>query len=106
MDLVISIIIENIEEENLRPELIADKLSINTRNLYRRFKKITSLSPNDFIKDYRFTLAAKLLVTTSLTIQEIIYKVGITNKSYFYREFFKKYNMTPKEYRLNKELDQ
>lgn len=99
MDSVISIIDENIEEENLRPELIADKLGINTRNLYRRFKKITSLPPNDFIKDYRFTLAAKLLVTTSLTIQEIIYKVGITNKSYFYREFFKKYNMTPKEYR-------
>lgn len=99
MDSVISIIDENIEEENLRPELIADKLGINTRNLYRRFKKITSLPPNDFIKDYRFTLAARLLVTTSLTIQEIIYKVGITNKSYFYREFFKKYNMTPKEYR-------
>jgi Signal transduction histidine kinase len=98
MESVISIINENIEKENLR-ELIADKLGINTRNLYRRFKKITSLPPNDFIKDYRFTLAAKLLITTSFTIQEVIYKVGITNKSYFYREFFKKYNMTPKEYR-------
>lgn len=102
MDSVISIINENIEEENLRPEFIADKLDMNTRSLYRRFKKITSLSPNDFIKDCRFTLAAKLLVTTNLTIQEIIYKVGITNKSYFYREFFKKYNTTPKEYRSGK----
>lgn len=102
MDSVISIINENIEEENLRPELIADKLDMNTRSLYRRFKKISDLSPNDFIKDYRFTLAAKLLVTTNLTIQEIIYKVGITNKSYFYREFFKKYSMTPKEYRSGK----
>ncbi len=102
MDSVISVINENIEQENLRPELIADKLDMNTRSLYRRFKKITSLSPNDFIKDYRFTLAAKLLVTTNLTIQEIIYKVGITNKSYFYREFFKKYSVTPKEYRSGK----
>jgi len=25
--------------------------------------------------------------------------VGISNKSYFYREFARKYNMTPKEYR-------
>lgn len=100
MDSVILIINNNIEEENLRPELIAEKLGITTRNLYRRFKKITSLSPNDYIKDYRFTLAAKLLVTTNLTIQEIIYKVGITNKSYFYREFLKRYNMTPKEYRM------
>ena len=99
MNSVISIIKENLEKENLRPELIADKMGMNTRNLYRRFKKVASTSPNDFIKDYRFVTAAKLLVTTNLTIQEIIYKVGINNKSYFYREFFKKYNMTPKEYR-------
>ena len=99
VDAVIAIIEENIEQENLRPELIADKLGINTRGLYRRFKKITSSTPNDFIKDYRFKLAAQLLVTTNLTTQEVIYKIGITNKSYFYREFVKKYNVTPKEYR-------
>jgi len=97
---VMTIINNNIEEENLRPELIAEKLGITTRNLYRRFKKIASLSPNDFIKDYRFTTAARLLITTNLTIQEIIYKVGINNKSYFYREFLKKYKVTPKEYRM------
>ncbi len=102
MDSVIAIITNNLEEENLRPEFIADRLNMSTRSLYRRFKKISALSPNDFIKDYRFTFAAKLLITTNLTIQEVIYKVGITNKSYFYREFLKKYSMTPKEYRSRK----
>ncbi|MCD7935489.1 MAG: helix-turn-helix domain-containing protein [Tannerellaceae bacterium] len=99
LDEVTKIINDNLEKESLRPELIADELGINTRNLYRRFKKISSLSPSDFIKDYRFTHAAKLLVTTNLHVQEIIYKVGINNKSYFYREFLKKYGVTPKEYR-------
>lgn len=102
MDSIVTIISENLESENLRPEFIADKLNTNTRSLYRRFKKHSNLSPSDFIKDYRFMSAAKLLITTNLTIQEIIYKVGITNKSYFYREFLKKYNMTPKEYRSHK----
>lgn len=102
MDSVLVIIRENIEKENLRPEFIAEKLGLNTRNLYRRFKKISSLSPSDFIKDYRFIYAAQLLINTNLTIQEVIYKVGITNKSYFYREFMKKYQMTPKEYRSRK----
>lgn len=102
LESVTDIIRDNIDKENLRPELIADKLGMNTRNLYRRFKKVSELSPSDYIKDYRFMYAARLLVTTNLTIQEIIYKVGISNKSYFYREFTKKYQMTPKEYRLRK----
>jgi len=99
MDTVTEIIKENLNKENFGPELIAEKTGLNTRNFYRKFKKITSLSPTDFIKDYRFIYAAQLLITTNLSIQEIIYKVGINNKSYFYREFLKKYQMTPKEYR-------
>ena len=99
MDEVIAIITENLDKETLRPELIAEKMGMNTRSLYRRFKKISPLTPTDFIKDYRLTYAAQLLVTTNLNVQEIIYKVGISNKSYFYREFASKYNQTPKEYR-------
>ena len=99
MDAVTTIIRENLDKENLRPELIAEKLGMNTRSLYRRFMKISPLTPIEFIKDYRFTYAAQLLVTTNLNVQEIIYKVGISSKSYFYREFAAKYNQTPKEYR-------
>lgn len=99
MDAVTTIIKENLENEILRPELIAEKLDMNTRSLYRRFKKISPLSPAEFIKDYRLAYAAQLLVTTTLNVQEIIYKVGISNKSYFYREFAAKYGQTPTEYR-------
>ncbi|WP_303228299.1 response regulator, partial [Parabacteroides goldsteinii] len=99
MDAVTAIIRENLDKETLRLELIAEKMGMNTRSLYRRFKKISPLTPSDFIKDYRFNYAAQLLVTTNLSVQEIIYKVGISNRSYFYREFAAKYNQTPKEYR-------
>ncbi|WP_304959643.1 response regulator, partial [uncultured Parabacteroides sp.] len=99
MDSVTAIIKENLTQETLRPELIADKLGMNTRALYRRFKKISPLTPSDFIKDYRMMYAAQLLVTTNLSVQEIIYQVGISNKSYFYREFSAKYGMTPGQYR-------
>ena len=99
MDSVTAIIKENLAQDTLRPELIADKLGMNTRALYRRFKKISLLTPSDFIKDYRMMHAARLLVTTNLSVQEIIYQVGISNKSYFYREFSAKYGVTPGEYR-------
>ena len=99
MDSVTAIIKENLAQDILRPELIADKLGTNTRALYRRFKKISPLTPSDFIKDYRMKHAAQLLVTTNLSVQEIIYQVGISNKSYFYREFSAKYGVTPGQYR-------
>lgn len=99
MDSVTAIIKENLAQDTLRPELIADKLGMNTRALYRRFKKISPLTPSDFIKDYRMMHAARLLVTTNLSVQEIIYQVGISNKSYFYREFSAKYGVTPGKYR-------
>ena len=87
------------------PELVADALNINTRILYRRFKKISTMTPSDFIKDYRLNYAAQLLVNTNMSVQEIIYNVGISNKSYFYREFARKYNMTPKEYRTKRGIN-
>lgn len=96
---VIDIIKDNIENEELRPGFIADELGMNVRSFYRQFKNMSSLSPSEFIKDYRLNYAVQMLLITKLTVQEIIYKTGITNKSYFYREFAKKFNMTPKEYR-------
>ena len=40
LDAVTAIIKENVSKEGLGPELVADALNINTRILYRRFKKI------------------------------------------------------------------
>lgn len=68
MDAVTAIIRENLDKETLRLELIAEKMGMNTRSLYRRFKKISPLTPSDFIKDYRFNYAAQLLVTTNLSV--------------------------------------
>lgn len=96
------IIQESIENETLSPEFLASCMHMDTRTFYRRTKKIVGVSPSELIKDYRLTTAARLLITTNLSVQEIVYKVGISNKSYFYREFLKKYQLTPQKYRENK----
>ena len=90
---------ENIEDEDLGPEKLAEHMKISVRNLYRRFKELDQLSPNDFIKYQRIGFAARLLLTTSATVQEIIYRSGFTNRSHFYKEFDKRFGMTPKGYR-------
>ena len=89
----------NINNSDLSADFIADKMNVSSRTLSRQLKKILSITLSDFIKDFRLTYASRLLLTTNLTIKEIIYKIGISNKSYFYNEFSKKYNKTPKEFR-------
>lgn len=102
LDAVVEAVQEHIGSEDLRLELIAGRLGLTARNFYRKFKKISGRTPSEFIKEYRFEYAARLLTTTRLTVQEIMYRVGISNKSYFYREFQKKYGLKPREYRTNR----
>lgn len=103
---VVKLIDESMDKTDLSPEDLADFLQISVRNLYRKFKELDQLTPKDFIKDYRINFAAKLLKTTTLTIQEVIYRSGFNNRSHFYKEFDKRLGITPKEYReANKQKD-
>ena len=42
---------------------------------------------------------ARLLQTTDMTVQEVIYECGFNNRAHFYKEFEKKFGMTPKAFR-------
>jgi AraC-like DNA-binding protein len=88
------------------PDELAKAMQTSGRNLYRKFKKLNQSSPKDFIKEQKMKYAAKLLLTTTLNIQEIMYRIAATNRSHFYKEFAKRYNQTPREYReANKQKD-
>lgn len=103
---VVQIIDKNIDNIEFSPEDLANGMQISIRNLYRKFKDLDQLPPRDFIKEQRINHAVKLLLTTNLTIQEIMYAVGFSNRSHFYKEFSKRYKQTPKEYREVKRLDE
>ncbi|MDE6085066.1 MAG: response regulator, partial [Muribaculaceae bacterium] len=90
---------EHIEDSDLSPDTLAQYLQMSVRHLYRKFKDLEMPSPNDFIKDLRMAVVVKLLVTTQLNMQEIMYRTGFNNRSHFYREFSKRYDMTPSQYR-------
>jgi signal transduction histidine kinase/DNA-binding NarL/FixJ family response regulator len=101
----IRIIDDNIDNTGFLPGDLASALQVSVRNLYRKFKELDLPSPKDFIKEQRIAHTAKLLLTTTLTIQEIMYKTGFTNRSHFYKEFAKYYNnQTPKDYRKSNKL--
>ena len=102
---VLLIIKENIANEDLSTQFIADKLGMGSRTLYRKMEEIGEKSLTDMIKDCKLQVAANLLMKSKLTIEEISYKSGFKNKVTFFKAFKTKYGCTPKNFRVKHEND-
>lgn len=63
------------------------------------FKSNMSVSFIDYLNDYRLTMAARLLVSSSDSIVNIAAETGFDNLSYFNRLFKRKYGCTPTVFR-------
>lgn len=101
---VIELIKNNIDNEKLDIGYLEKALSISSSQLYRKTKETFNLSPGDLIRTMRLKHAAELLRKDIFTVSEVCYKSGFNNRSYFYREFNKVYNTTPKNYQLQHRL--
>lgn len=101
---LVSIIEANLNNESLGIPYLASELNMSTRQFYRKFNDVSAdVSPNEFIKICRLEKAADLLKNSDLSIQDIISSVGINSRSYFYKEFTKRYGNTPKDFRKTTE---
>lgn len=96
---IFKIIDDNLSNPNLSAVFIAQQMGTSTRVMYRRLEGITDRTLHQIVKDSRMELATRLLSSSKLTIDEIMYKVGYDNRSTFYRNFKEAKGMTPKEYR-------
>lgn len=99
LDKVIETIEKNITNPNLSVELLSSDLGYSTRQFYRKLKPITDKSPADIIKEYRLTMAERLLLTKNYTIEEIMDKTGFNNRGTFYKLFSQRFGMPPRQYR-------
>ena len=68
-------------------------------HLSRSLKKYYNTSPSALISDLRLEHSANLILTSNLSITEICFECGFENLSWFYKQFVKKFGMTPVEYR-------
>lgn len=83
--------------EDLSIASLAKRCYFSEYHFMRFFKKYVGVSCLEYIKDLRLEHAAELLAD-SPSILDAALSSGFSNLSYFYREFKKKYGMTPKKY--------
>ena len=78
---------------------IAEVCGFSESHFMRYFKETMGSSFIDYLKDYRLTMAARLLVSSESSILAISEEVGFDNLSYFNRAFKAHYGLTPSAYR-------
>ena len=100
---IVEIIKNNLENEQLAAEFICHQMNLSRNALYRKIKDAANTTPTEFIRNIRLKEAERLIKTTKLTIQEIMFQTGFNNKSYFYTIFKIEYGSAPNEYRKNEQ---
>ena len=93
-----SIIENNIDNPELNVDLLSSELRLSRSTLSRKFKGISELSPNEYIRLYRLKKAAAYLKSGKYRISEIVFLTGFSTSSYFAKCFQKQFGMLPKEY--------
>ncbi|MFT7558630.1 MAG: transcriptional regulator GlxA family with amidase domain [Flavobacteriales bacterium] len=89
---------DNIGQDLLMTNL-ATKLDLSRRNLDRRFKKATNLTPLMYLQNLRMNLAKDLIKSSNLDINEVMYECGYQDASYFSRLFKRHHGTSPKDYK-------
>ena len=90
---------ENIDDEMLSSEKLCDKLAISKSSLYNKTKSILGTTPHSLINQRRLSKATTLLISTTMTVSEIIDQTGFISRTHFYDLFSKAYNCSPLDYR-------
>ncbi|MEH7335826.1 bifunctional transcriptional activator/DNA repair enzyme AdaA [Neobacillus drentensis] len=85
--------------EKLTLETLAEMSHGSPYHLHRTFKRVTGISPVEYIQRIRINTARNLLLQSDLAIAEIGKEVGIPNIPYFVTLFKKRIGSTPAQYR-------
>lgn len=83
---------------------LCEQFHTSHSTLNRRFKDFTGYSVSGYIMKKRIELAKHALSVTSIPIEELAYKYGFHDVSYFIRIFKKYVGLTPLQYR-NRQFD-
>lgn len=81
---------------------VAANVGLSLRSFMRRFKNATGETPINYLQRVRVQVAMQLLSMGSLSVDEISYRVGYEDVSFFCRLFKRYTQLTPGEFKLQR----
>jgi AraC family transcriptional regulator of arabinose operon len=90
-------------QDGIKVTDITDYVGISRTYLTQIFQKELGLSVQTFLIDYRMHKAANLLLSTNQSISDVSTNVGYDDALAFSKSFKKKFGLSPKNYRSQKE---
>lgn len=85
--------------EPITLEQLAAAAGYSSGYFCKRFKKVTGLSPLQYVVRHRLEQAKKRMLTTRDPLETIMLEVGFHNYGYFWRMFRAVYGLSPQAFR-------
>lgn len=98
VDRVIDYMMDNLRE-NLSIDDIANAVGLNKHYMNRLFVRQTGVTPHKYFNNMRIQEARRLLLTTSMSVENVADACGFQNTSNFIRLFRNHTDMTPSVFR-------
>ncbi|KNC66087.1 hypothetical protein AC626_19165 [Pseudoalteromonas rubra] len=97
IDKIQQVIAQNYQDPNFDTESMASHVFLSVRQLQRKTRNLTGLSPNALLRQYRLEQARTQLQAGAL-VAEVAYQVGFSSPAYFSSCFKAEFNMSPQHY--------
>ena len=89
---------DNWNKPNFNVGNFSKELGYSKSQLYRKLKKLSGKSSNNFLRAFRLDKALGLLDKQNSNISEIAYETGFNSPAYFSKCFMDKYGILPSKY--------
>ena len=92
-------LIESSIDRELTVSEMARFVDLSVSHLQHLFKDEMGQSPAQYVQELRLMRAKDLLESSSLSIKQIMFRIGAKDRSNFERRFKRAYKLTPVQYR-------
>ena len=97
MKKLLGVIEENMSDPAFSIEQLSSEAGLSRSQLFRKLKALTGDTPTLFVRNLRLRRAKQLLEQRYGNVNEVAFKVGFNNTSYFFKCFKERFGVTPGE---------